>query len=163
TWDELADVELRIREVQAGTGFLADADVQPADGDPHTGLSPDLDAIAIYMQTLRGTSSPITADAALIARGEAVYIEQECNTCHVLPVGTNQQSYDVGTGGTFDTPTVNWLWLSAPYYHDGSAQTLEDVFSLPGAHQLQTQIPPEDIDALIAYLLTLPSDESLTD
>ncbi|MEL6148435.1 MAG: hypothetical protein AAFR56_02340 [Chloroflexota bacterium] len=162
-YDELADVELKIREVQAGTGFIPDGVLTSPDGDPHAGLSPDLDAITIYLQTLEGTTSPIRGDAALVARGETVYVEQECNTCHVLPVGTNQQAYNVGTGGTFDTPTVNWLWLSAPYYHDGSAATLADVFRLPGAHQLQGQVPPDDIDALIAYLLTLPSDESLTD
>jgi len=163
TWDELADAELKIREVQAGLGFLDDSLVTAPLGDPHAGLSPDLDAITIYMQTLQGTSSPIVGTPRQVARGETVFNEQECNTCHVLPTGTNQQAYDVGTGGMFDTPTVNWLWLSAPYFHDGSAETLEDVFRLPGAHQLQMQLPPDDVDALIAYLLTLPANESSTD
>lgn len=160
SWDELADAELKIRALQAGIGLLEGGAVPNAPlGDPHAGLSLDLDALALYMETLQGPVSPHTADAALLERGRAIYEEQSCNTCHVLPVGTDGQAYDVGTGGTFDTPTVNWLWLSAPYFHDGRARTLADVFAQPGAHQLQMTLPPEDIDALIAYLLSLPSDE----
>jgi hypothetical protein len=41
--------------------------------------------------------------------------------------------------------------------HDGRAETLDDVFTLPGDHQLIGQIAPNEIDALIAYLLSLPS------
>lgn len=164
-WDELADAELKIRGLQAGTGLL-DGGTSPNAplGDPHAGLSLDLDALVLYMETLRGPTSPYnTADPAIIERGREVYQAQQCNTCHVLPTGTDGQSYDVGTGGVFDTPTVNWLWLSAPYFHDGRATTLEEVFALPGAHQLQMTLPPDDIDALVAYLLTLPTDEVLTD
>jgi cytochrome c peroxidase len=80
----------------------------------------------------------------------------------VGPAGTNLEAHDVGTGdptrekrGTaFDTPTLRYLWLSAPYFHDGSAPTLHDVFSLPGTHQLVQAVSPPDIDALVAYLLS---------
>jgi cytochrome c peroxidase len=47
--------------------------------------------------------------------------------------------------------------LSAPYLHDGSAATLRQMFELPGKHQLLYTVPPGDIDALVAYLLSLPS------
>lgn len=163
TWDELADVELKIRDLQAGLGLIEAPTLNEPLGDPHSGLSLDLDALVMYMETLTAPSSPFTFEPALVERGEVVYEEQACGTCHTLPVGTNGQAYDVGTGGEFDTPTVNWLWLTAPYFHDGSAQTLQDVFTMPGAHQLQMTVPPEDIDALIAFLRTLPANESLTD
>lgn len=159
TWDEIADAELKIRDLQAGTGLL-DEDVAPngALDAPHTGLSLDLDALVLYMESLQGPVQPASANPA-VQRGREVFNEQSCGACHTLPAGTNLQAYDVGTGGTFDTPTIRWLWQTAPYLHDGSAQTLEDVFEMPGAHQLTQLIPPEDVEALIAYLLTLPSSE----
>ncbi|MBZ0289775.1 MAG: beta-propeller fold lactonase family protein, partial [Anaerolineae bacterium] len=43
TWDELADVELKIRWLQSGSGLIEDFPVSDPLGDPHTGLSPDLD------------------------------------------------------------------------------------------------------------------------
>jgi len=156
TWDELADVELKVRGVQAGTGLIDNDVISPALGDPHAGLVLDLDVLAAYLGTLDGPPNPYQADPALVERGAEVFDEQGCITCHVGSVGTDNQPYDVGTGGTFDTPSLRWLWTSAPYFHDGSAASLRDVFLLPGAHELVRNVPLEDIDALLAYFLTLP-------
>ena len=38
-----------------------------------------------------------------------------------------------------DTPTLRGLWATAPYLHDGTAETLEDVFVTAGG----TLIPAE--------------------
>ncbi|MGV2436296.1 MAG UNVERIFIED_CONTAM: hypothetical protein LVT10_16580 [Anaerolineae bacterium] len=46
--------------------------------------------------------------------------------CHTPPVYTNQQAFNVGTGGQVDTPSLVGLALSAPYFHDGSATTLRE-------------------------------------
>ncbi|NWF70900.1 MAG: hypothetical protein HXY40_17585 [Chloroflexi bacterium] len=154
TWDELADVELKIRDLQAGFGLIAGT-VSPALGAPHAGQSPLLDTLAQYLVTLQGPALP-PVDGALAGRGAEVFAEQGCGECHVGAVGTNLQAYDVGTGGTFDTPSLRWLALSAPYFHDGRAAALRDVFILPGAHQLVYAIALEDIEALLAYLLSLP-------
>jgi cytochrome c peroxidase len=91
-----------------------------------------------------------------VAQGAAVFEALECQACHAGEAGTDGEAYDVGTGGTFDTPTINWLWQSAPYFHDGRATTLDEVFILPGTHQLVGNIPIEDIEALITYLNTRP-------
>ncbi|MBZ0283796.1 MAG: hypothetical protein K8L97_23870 [Anaerolineae bacterium] len=155
-WDELADAELKVRLLQGGTGLIDASSISPALGDPHGGLSLDLDVLASYLSTLDGPPTPSTADADQIARGQEVFEAQGCAECHVGSVGTNLQAQDVGTGGTFDTPSLRWLWLSAPYFHDGSAPTLRDVFMLFGAHQLIQTVPSEDIDALVVYLQTLP-------
>ncbi len=60
----------------------------------------------------------------------------------------------MAAGIAYDTPSLRYLWLSAPYFHDGSAATLRDVFAQPGTHQLS--IEQSDMDALIAYLMTWP-------
>ncbi|HLU10865.1 MAG TPA: hypothetical protein VK003_14435 [Oceanobacillus sp.] len=164
TWDELADVELKIRWLQAGEG-LAEGVPNPSSGDPHTGLSTDLDVLTAYLLSLQPPTSAPAINAELVERGAEVFAEQECATCHIGAAGTNLQSYDVGTGTsslerrgtTYDTPSLRWLWLSAPYFHDGSAATLRQVFELPGTHQLIYDVPAEDVDALVAYLLTLPN------
>jgi hypothetical protein len=57
------------------------------------------------------------------------------------------------------------LWSTAPYLHDGSAQTLRDVFT-PGPdgrfHALgrdAEKMTAEDLDNLLAYLLQIDDDE----
>lgn len=164
TWDELADVELKIRWLQAGTGLIDAPTVAPADGDPHTGVSVDLDLLTQYLITLQAPRNPYRFPEDVVARGRRVFETQNCTACHVGPAGTDLQQHDVGTGrsplekhGTaFDTPSLRWLWLSAPYFHDGSAATLHDVFRLPGTHQLIYTTSPEGIDALVDYLLNFP-------
>ncbi|MDX1995112.1 MAG: cytochrome c peroxidase [bacterium] len=159
-WDELADVELKIRALQAGTG-LVEGEINPAAGDAHSGLSLDLDTLTTYLLTLQGPSVPPSPDTDLIERGQAVFEANDCAACHTAPVFTDNLRHDVGTGGEFDTPTLRWLWQSAPYFHDGRAAALEDVFLLPGAHQLTGSISPDDLNALVAYLLSLPHAEEV--
>lgn len=160
TWDELAGVEDKIHWLQAGTGLIEGADTAA----PHAGMSVDLDLLTQYLTTLRAPSNPYHFDAETVVRGKQVFEEQGCASCHVGPAGTDLQVHDVGTdtgagerrSSLFDTPSLRWLWLSAPYFHDGSARTLQEVFQRPGEHQLIFSVPPEDIDALATYLLTLP-------
>lgn len=154
-WDDLADVELKIRALQAGEGLVDD--LQQADpAGVHAGLSDDLDALTAYLLQLPAPDLPTMGDPDSRARGRDVFVEQGCDTCHSGAAFTSQQSADVGTGGVFDTPSLRWLALSAPYLHDGRANTLRAVFELPGAHQLMTTLPAADIDALLDYLLSLP-------
>lgn len=154
-WDELGDVEVHIRRLQTGFGLL-DGVVNPVPADMHSGISPDLDILTAYLGTLLGPSNPLTTDDELVARGAVVFEEQGCSTCHSGALGTDVQQHDVGTGGLIDTPPLRWLWMSAPYFHDGSADDLTDVFILPGEHRLITTVSLDDIDALVAYLLNLP-------
>jgi YVTN family beta-propeller protein len=156
SWDELADMELKIRDLQAGAGLI-EGDVNPPLGDPHSGLSPDLDTLTAYLLTLQGPPAPLADDVEQVARGAEVFEEQNCASCHAGTAFTDNQLYDVGTGGEFLTPTLRWVWLTEPYFHEGSASTLLDVFIMPGAHQLIQTVPYDDIEALVSYLNTLPT------
>ncbi len=155
-WDEVADVELKIRGLQAGDGLVARG-IFPPDGEAHSGLSPDLDTLVAYLYTLQGPTTPSTQNPDSVARGEVVFDVLDCASCHSGEPFTDGLSHDVGTDGTFNTPTLRWLWQSAPYLHDGRAETLHTVFTLPGAHQLIGEVSNDDIDVLIAYLLSLPA------
>ncbi len=52
----------------------------------------------------------------------------------------------------FDTPTLRGIFATAPYFHDGSAQTLRDVVDRVPASQA---LSSDDKDALVAYVKTL--------
>lgn len=163
-WNELVDLELKIRAWQAGHGLAPDLPVNPTADDIFFGLSPDLDALTAYLNSLRppvryAPDSPATGDASRVVQGREIFEAEACASCHVGSAGTDLSSYDVGTGGTFDTPTLRWLWLSAPYLHDGRAATLESVFQQGSTHNLLGRRSLDDISALAAYLLTLPQSE----
>ena len=108
--------------------------------NPHAGMSVDLDLLTQYLTTLQAPPNPYHFAEDDVSAGKAVFDAQGCASCHVGPAGTDLQSHDVGTGtsplekrGTsFDTPSLRWLWLSAPYFHDGSAQTLQSGIRTAG-------------------------------
>lgn len=165
-WDEIADVEIKIRQIGAGTGLLEGMPANEPLGLPHSGASADLDVLTAYIVSLRPPRNPTQFDPDLVQRGRDVFEASGCPQCHVGRVGTDLQPYDVGTaspleqrGPMFDTPSLRFLWLSAPYFHDGSAASLRDVFFRGGPHSAASTAPPEALHALEAYLLAWPETD----
>ena len=88
--------------------------------------------------------------------------------CHVPPLYTDKSLHDVGTGdpalernshgrGTsFDTPSLRGLWMTAPYFHDGIAATLEEVFTVGDEHDILDRVTRQELSYLIDFLLALP-------
>ena len=57
------------------------------------------------------------------------------------------------TRGQYDTPTLRGIYATAPYLHDGSAATLEDVIKRAGDKHGQTSnLTSKELSNLIAYL-----------
>ena len=166
-FNELQDVEITIREIQVGTG-LVEGEAHDSLGSAHAGLSAELDALSVYMTLLEIPPSPHATERQKISRGEAVFTLLECQSCHPPPLYTDLQLHDVGTGdpskennshgrGTnFDTPSLRGLWLSAPYFHDGSAATLRDVLNAANEHNVAAGLSASDMDHLVAFLRALP-------
>src|SRR5690606_42085984 len=48
--------------------------------------------------------------------------------------------------------------LTAPYFHDGSAETLHDAVSIMGRVQLNQRFTDEEVDALVAFLESLTGE-----
>ena len=67
--------------------------------------------------------------------GREIPEKDRCITCHGGPNYSNLQMADVGTlkdndsPTMFDTPNLNNVYESAPYLHDGSAGTLEEIWT----------------------------------
>ena len=167
--DELQDVELTIRTIQFGTGLVAGL-AHDSLGSPHSGLSPDLDALAAYMESIELPPSRYVSNKEAIQRGQDQFTAFGCQVCHTPPLFTDRQLHDVGTGnpvleknshgrGTnFDTPSLRGIWLTGPYFHDGSAASLAQVFRTGTVHNVSNELTEKQMEALIAYIRSLPVD-----
>jgi CxxC motif-containing protein (DUF1111 family) len=164
--DELQDVEVTIRDIQVGNGLI-NGEAHDTLGVAHAGMSSQLDALASYLAVLQFPSSPHVVDASELKLGRQTFTSLECNGCHIPPLFTDHQLHDVGTGdkvleknshgrGTnFDTPSLIGVWMTAPYFHDGSAQTLKDVLETGTVHNVFEELGTEELDLLIGYMKTL--------
>jgi len=58
----------------------------------------------------------------------------------------------------FKVPSLRNIALTAPYFHDGSAQTLEDAVNTMSKIQLATVMPEEEMHKIVAFLHTLTGE-----
>ena len=115
-------------------------------------------AISAYERTIIGGNTPWdryrAGDKSALSqsaeRGWNIFQSIKCNNCHDGILFTDQQYHNVGIGmdqkepdpgrgkvtnkpedtGAFKTPTLRDIAKSAPYFHDGSAKTLEEAVDI---------------------------------
>ena len=56
---------------------------------------------------------------------------------------------------SFKVPSLRNVELTSPYFHDGTATTLEQAVKVMIKYQLGREIPQNDIDSMIDFLTTL--------
>jgi cytochrome c peroxidase len=144
-------------------------------------------ALASFVRTVRSGDSPFDRYAAgqtnalndLEKAGLAVFRGKgNCVACHIGPNFTDERFHntgvawregklaDIGAGrGDFKTPTLREVARTAPYMHEGSLKTLEDVvdFYSEGGRpnpNLDPRIAPrhfntEEKRSLVAFLGSL--------
>lgn len=125
------------------------------------GLTPgQTKSLAAYLEALPKPRVPARAPAA-VARGKALFESDEvgCTTCHGGKLYTDNATHELGgTLAQSDTPSLVGLARSAPYYHDGSAATLEALLAERAAvHGMAgtVALTAAQRQDLIAYLETL--------
>jgi len=100
----------------------------------------------------------------LTKSGKPIPFDNQCIVCHNGPHYTNLGMVDVGTGKPtdrsplIDVPQLNNVVASAPYLHDGSARTLEEiwtVFNPQDRHGVTNDLSKDELNDLIEYLKTL--------
>ena len=179
--DEAHDFENTIRgPLMQGRGLIR-GPAQKDLGPPNAGLSTDLDAMAEYCNSFWPTLSPHAAGPGKLSpaaeRGKEVFFRTDvgCASCHSGPLYTNSalepkpfQLHDVGTGEDdpsekmgprYDTPTLLGIYRTAPYLHHGKARTLREVLveqNRGDRHGKTIQLAAPEIDALVAFLKSLP-------
>jgi YVTN family beta-propeller protein len=106
---------------------------------------------AIFLRTVRKNGTPIPET-------------NQCFVCHSGKYYTNQLLADVGTGKPtdrspmIDTPELTNVVNSAPYLHDGSAHTLEEIWTIfnpNDQHGVTNDLVKDELNDLIEYLKTL--------
>jgi len=127
-------------------------------------------------------------------RGFGIFLDPNrgsCGTCHAAPLFTDDGFHNIGLKsfgnenpdlgrhkirpvnlmrGAFKTPSLRNIALTAPYFHDGSAKTLEEVvehYARGGdvKHNLSPEMKNIELNAqekqdLIAFLNALTEDSS---
>jgi cytochrome c peroxidase len=58
----------------------------------------------------------------------------------------------------FKVPSLRNVEVTPPYFHDGSAQSLEEAVIIMGRYQLGRELSGEDVKALTAFLKTLTGE-----
>jgi YVTN family beta-propeller protein len=84
-----------------------------------------------------------------------------CSYCHSGPKGTNQKIFDVGTRksndntGLLKAPPLTNIALTAPFLHDGSARSLEEIWTIynpDDKHGRTNDLTKDELNDLIEYL-----------
>lgn len=123
-----------------------------------------VEELVAYLQTL----APAPAlgrtrenmDKTAVRRGQEVFGRQQCGKCHITPSYTSPKTYDVGTGDEsagdtlFNPPSLRAVSQAGPYFHDGRATTLKEVFTRH-RHQLKSPLEREELEELLAFLESL--------
>jgi len=95
--------------------------------------------------------------------GNPIEEANRCSHCHSGAKGTDQRSFDVETTkitddvGPLDTPQLTNIALTAPYLHDGSARTLEELWTIYNPndqHGRTNDLSKRELNDLIEYLKT---------
>jgi cytochrome c peroxidase len=96
--------------------------------------------------------------------GREIPLDNRCLTCHFPPYYTDRSQRDVGTKytydrqGKFDVPGLLDIYDSAPYLHNGMADTLEEIwtrFNPYDRHGVTNDMTKDQLNDLIEYLKTL--------
>ncbi len=130
----------------------------------------------------------VTALSDAETEGLRLFLEGGCASCHngvnlggasyhpfgvrrrpdpgVLPPG-DLGRYAVtrmeGDEYVFKAPTLRNVELTPPYFHSGVVWRLEDAVAIMGTAQLGTELNPEQIAAVVAFLGTLTGDQPQID
>ena len=134
---------------------------------------------------LRGETAAISAEAK---EGYNRFKSDGCTACHQgVNVGGNMfqsfgvfgnyfkdrgniQRADFGrynvTGKerdrfVFKVPSLRNVTLTAPYFHDGSTQTLAEAIKIMGQYQLGRTLSEEDVSLIVQFLMTLKGEATL--
>jgi cytochrome c peroxidase len=74
-------------------------------------------------------------------------------------VGTGSGDPTEALGPAFDTPSLIGVYRSAPYLHDGRAESLRDVLTTHNPddrHGRTSHLTPAQLDDLVEFLKSLP-------
>jgi YVTN family beta-propeller protein len=143
-----ANLEAQVRQSVATT--LRGADLSP---DQVADLTAYLATLAPppALRHLRGE-----ADGRAGRRGRGVFARHRCGKCHAPPSYTSPRTYDVGLSDEagarrFNPPSLRGVSQGGPFFHDGRAATLREVFT-QHRHGLRGELDEHELTDLLHFL-----------
>jgi YVTN family beta-propeller protein len=115
-----------------------------------------LNDLVAYLTSLKPPPTRFVLDPALRERGRQVFESRGCVDCHVPPLYTSPETYDVQLRDAegrqrFNPPSLLGLGQRDAFFHDGRVKRLEDVL-LKVRHQLDEPLSEPETNALLAFL-----------
>ncbi|MDO5554167.1 MAG: cell surface protein [Planctomycetia bacterium] len=154
-------------------GVRATAEVAVRTGFKHILFSvrPEQDYLDIeeYIKAMKPLPSPYLVNGQLsesAQRGKVLFESERlnCIQCHCGEHYTDMKMHDVGSRASydsldsFDTPSLNELWRTSPYMHDGRFVTVPEIFTT-GMHGDVlgdvAGLSEEEVQDLSNYILSL--------
>jgi cytochrome c peroxidase len=111
-----------------------------------------------FLLGLRDIDSPLKGKAdQSVVRGAAIFANKGCNTCHSGASYTDGKVYPMLGLEIVNTPALRGIAASAPFFHDGTAETLEDVIDRAAKGEMGQAftITVDERADLVAYLKSL--------
>jgi len=158
-------------------GITEDADGVP---DPELSVT-EIDDINFFIRLLAGPPRQLSGDSRLTAAGEVVFSNLGCAKCHVpalesrfgdVPLFSDLLLHDILAAGAqgivsgdatateFRTAPLWGLSVTAPYFHSGEADTIDQAILLHDGEATEIRaayagLPEADRAALVAFLSSL--------
>ena len=157
----------------------------PADRDPVTFRNIGI-AIGSYERRLstpgrwdRFLDGDRSALSSREKEGLRTFLSVGCMVCHTGPLvggssfaklgaviawpnqadtGRMRVTSDVRDRMMFKVPTLRNVSRTAPYFHDGSAATLDDAVKAMGHHQLGIELTAREVQSIVSWLRALDGD-----
>lgn len=129
-----------------------------------------------FDQYLEGKQEALTPEEV---QGLRLFVQRGCTTCHDSTLIGGQRYQKAGlvkpwpnqsdTGRyevtkqeadkfVFKVPSLRNVSKTAPYFHDGSANELEEAIEIMGRHQLGIELPEDEVKAIAAFLDSLTGE-----
>ena len=153
-----------------GHGSFAEPRLNISVSNPPDQLESKLPDLEAYQLSLtKPAPPPGTFDADAASRGQAVFNGPgQCATCHAgatytdantllhptSEIVTDPTHAERSATGMYRTTPLRALWQHAPYFHDGSAATLNDVVDRYDSAK-NLQLTPQQKADLVEYLKSL--------
>ena len=120
------------------------------------------DCVDAYLKALRPVPSPYLVNGKLSKKaeeGRIIFEKLNCGYCHSGKYFTDMKMHRIGENIEFekgwDTPTLIEVWRTAPYLFNGSAETMDEVFT-KFKHGVEKQkLSPKEMEALVEYVNSL--------
>jgi YVTN family beta-propeller protein len=147
--------------------------IQPYEPDELAALTTYISTIPRPINRYRPLGAPLTPaqrrGKIMFSRtrtndGRVIPPEDRCSTCHPPPLYTDRSRRNVGTKmefdreSDFDVPHLNNIYDSAPYLHNGIAETLEEIwtrYNPDDRHGITNDMTKDQLNDLIEFLKTL--------